>query len=69
MELYIGILIGLVISSIFFWNPWTANGTLRIDHSNPEKDTYRFEINDLDKLSKKKKIIVRIDHHANLSQK
>ena len=69
MDLCVGILIGLVISSMFFWNPWTTKGTLRIDHSNPEKDTYRFEINDLDRLSKKKKIIVRIDHHANLSQK
>ena len=46
----------------------TARGTLRIDHSNPEKDVYRFEIDDLDKLSKKKYVELKIDHNANLSQ-
>lgn len=45
------------------------HGTLRIDHSNPEKDVYRFEINDLDSLDKKKRIVLKIDHHADLSQK
>lgn len=45
------------------------HGTLRIDHSNPEKDVYRFEINNLDSLDKKKRIVLKIDHHADLSQK
>ena len=45
------------------------HGTLKIDHSNPEKDVYRFEINDLDSLDKKKRIVLKIDHHADLSQK
>lgn len=45
------------------------HGTLRIDHSNPEKDIYRFEINNLDSLDKKKRIVLKIDHHADLSQK
>lgn len=44
-------------------------GTLRIDHSNPEKDTYRFEINNLDALSNKKRIVLKIDNNADLSQK
>lgn len=46
-----------------------ASGVLRIDHSDPEKDTYRFEITDLGSLDKKKKIVLKIDHHADLSQK
>ena len=44
-------------------------GTLRIDHSNPEKDVYRFDIDDLDSLAKKKRIILLVDNNADLSQK
>lgn len=47
----------------------TTYGTLRIDHSNPDKDTYRIEIDNLDQLSKKKRVELKIDNHANLSQK
>ena len=43
-------------------------GTLRIDHSNPEKDVYRFEIDDIDSLSRKKRIVLKVDDHAVLSQ-
>lgn len=68
MSFLLGVIVGLIVASIFVWNLWTASGTLRVDHSNPEKDLYRFEIDDLDKLDKKKKIILKIDHHANLSQ-
>ena len=46
-----------------------VDGTLRIDHSNPEKDVYRFDIDDLDSLCKKKRIIIRVDNRADLSQK
>ena len=45
-----------------------AHGTLRIDHSNPEKDIYRLEINNLDQLNKKYYIELKIDHNADLSQ-
>lgn len=61
----IGILIGVIVGLLY---PHKSSGVLRIDHSNPEKDIYRFEINDLDYLNKKKKIVLKIDHHANLSQ-
>lgn len=43
-------------------------GTLRIDHSDPVKDLYRFEIDDLDKLNKKSMIVLKIDHDAHFSQ-
>ena len=46
----------------------SARGTLRIDHSNPEKDVYLIEINDLDALSRKKKVILDVDNRAILSQ-
>lgn len=46
----------------------SARGILRIDHSNPEKDVYRIEIDDLDALSRKKKVILDVDNSAILSQ-
>lgn len=43
-------------------------GTLMIDHSDPEKDRYLFDLGDnLDKLSKKKRIILKVDNNADLS--
>ena len=45
-----------------------ASGTLRIDQSNPEKDIYRIDIDDLDNLAKKKRIILKVDPNADLSQ-
>ena len=48
--------------------PRKSIGVLRIDHSNPEKDIYRFELDSLDNLSRKKKIVLRVDNHADLSQ-
>ena len=47
----------------------SVHGTLRIDHSDPNKDIYRLDLNDLDVLTRKKRVILDIDHHANLSQK
>lgn len=44
-----------------------AHGTLRIDHSDPEKDVYRLELGDLDKLNGKSYVELKIDHHAELS--
>lgn len=46
----------------------SETGVLRIDHSNPEKDLYKIEIDNLDKLAKKKYLILTIDNHADLSQ-
>ena len=35
-------------------------GVLTIDSSNPEKDVYRFDVYDLDKLSKKKYVLLKV---------
>lgn len=43
-------------------------GTLRIDRISSENDLYRFEIDDLNKLSEKKYIILKVDPNADLSQ-
>lgn len=63
----IGVLVGTIIASILLSNR-SGSGVLKIDHSDPEKDVYRFEINDLDSLNKKKEIVLKIDHNADLSQ-
>lgn len=44
-------------------------GILRIDRTNPQKDVYRFDIEDLDKIYKKKYVWLKIDKNADLSQK
>ena len=63
-----GLFIGIALTGLYFLIRSTS-GTLRIDHTNPEKDVYRFEIDDLDSINKKKRIELKIDHNANLSQK
>ena len=71
MEWFWGFVAGVIVEAIIstiFNIARTARSTLQIDHSNPEKDVYRFEIDDLDKLSKKKYVELKIDHNANLSQ-
>lgn len=63
----IGVAIGSIISNIIFFSR-AASGTLKIDHTNPEKDRYKLVIDDLDLLDKKKKFILKIDNNADLSQ-
>lgn len=68
----IGIVVGGVVAgvlSVIFHRIRTSAGTLKIDHSNPEKDIYRLDISDLDKLSSKKRVMLKVDNHADLSQK
>lgn len=65
--LLIGIFAGSLITSIIFFIK-SSSGTLKIDRSNPQKDVYRFEIKDLDRLNKKKYVRLKIDNNADLSQ-
>lgn len=65
----IGLLVGSIVSNIIFFIRYQTVGTLRIDHSDPAKDVYRIEIDDLDGLSKKKHVILKVDNNADLSQK
>lgn len=64
--LIFGIACSIVTGVFCMWI--RTDGTLKIDHTNPEKDVYRFEINDLDKLKGKTYITLKIDHNAKLSQ-
>ena len=64
----LGVLIGSIISNVAFYIR-TASGVLKVDHSNPEKDVYRIEINEFDAFDYKKRILLKVDHNADLSQK
>ena len=65
----IGLVVGSIVSNIIFFIRYRTVGTLRIDHSDPVKDVYRIEIDDLDGLIKKKHVILKVDNNADLSQK
>lgn len=59
-----GMIAGIVLTYIFN----KPVGTLMIDHSNPVKDLYRFNIENLDGLAQKKRIVLKVDNHADLSR-
>ena len=64
----IGAIVGMVLASIIHLACNTV-GTLRIDHTSSEKDIYRIEIDDLDSLNDRSRIVLKIDHDADLSHK
>ena len=64
--LWLGMITGS-IAKVIEYRAFKTAGTLRIDHSNPEKDLYRFDIDDLDSLTKKKRIMLKVDSNADLS--
>ena len=68
----LGLISGIVCGSlaISLWYDYKKPyGTLRIDHSNPSKDIYRFEIDDFEDLHNRDRIILDVDNKADLSQK
>lgn len=68
MEFWIGVLTTSVACIIYRWvcNMIFTEGTIMIDRSNPEKDVYRIVLRDLN--FKKKRVILKIDRNAHLSQ-
>lgn len=69
MEYFIfvlGLVIGGVIVRILHIRN-TAVGVLLIDHSNPEKDIYQINIENLDALSKKKQVVLKVNNSAKLN--
>ncbi len=64
----IGVAVGSSVTNLIFYLR-SGFGVLRIDHSNPDKDVYRLEIDKIDDISKKKRVVLKVDNHADLSQK
>ena len=69
------IIIGLtlfVAGAIFYrfiWLRISNAGTLLIDRSNPEKDIFRFDVDNFDNLNKKRWVVLRVNGRANLTRK
>lgn len=57
--LYLAIIALLVIINIE--HRIKHDGVLKIDISNPDKEVYRFEVNEIDKLKNKKRITLKVD--------
>ena len=62
----VGIIVGMVLASLIYLVCNTV-GTLKIDHTNSEKDIYRIEINDLEELNHRARVVLKVDHDADLS--
>lgn len=71
MEIVISLLVMFLVSYcvVRIWMRIFTEGTLRVDRSNPQKDVYRLEIDDLEAISRRSRIIIKIDNKADLSQK
>ena len=64
-------LVGAIVGVLITWIMYrlkTIHGILKIDTSNIEQDIYRICIDDLDNLSKKKRVVLKVDPNATLSQ-
>lgn len=59
--LIVGIFLGIIMNKLIN-KKRTANGTLKIDYSDPERDLFRLELNyEPDELATKKKVILNVD--------
>ena len=56
---FVGLLIGIIIGALLA-NSKTVIGSLIIDDTNENTDIYRIEINDLDVIPKKKRILLKV---------
>lgn len=63
-----GVCIGVIIGYVGY-NIKASNGKLVIDKTNPNKDLYRFEINDLDHLDNMKWVRLRISKCKDVNNK
>ena len=71
MDFIIGLAL-FVAGAIFYrfiWLRLRKAGTLLIDRSNPEKDIFRFDVDNFDNLNKKKWVVLRVHGTANLTRK
>lgn len=65
VDAFLGAILGVSTAS---YNRSGKDGTLQIDTSNPEKDTYRINVNDLYHLKNKSTITLNVDPNARLKE-
>lgn len=61
----LGILVGIIMTRLIL-QVSSAKAVLRIDHSNPEKDIYRLDLDNVCSMNKKT-LLLKIDHRANFN--
>ena len=61
----LGIIIGSIMTRLIL-QVSSAKAVLRIDHSNPEKDIYRLDLDNVCSMNKKT-LLLKIDHRANFT--
>lgn len=64
----VGVLGGSIATNLWFYLK-SASGTLLIDRSNELKDVYRIELDTIDDLSTKHRVVLKVDSNADLSSK
>ena len=71
LDFWIHVLCTIVAMNLYkyLYLKFFTNGTLRIDHSDPDAGLYHITIKDIDTVSKKKRIVLKVDSNAKLSQK
>lgn len=67
-EVFSGLAAGMTVMGMLWAVSNRKSGTLRIDRSDPNKDRYLIELDDLENLAKKKRVVLVVDPNANLSQ-
>ena len=65
--LWFGILIGITINLVI--NIKHSHGVLKIDKSDPDKDSYLFEIDDLDSIEKTDWIRLKVVKNERVSRR
>lgn len=65
----IGFLVGCVITSIIFCIQHPVLGRIEVDEKNPEDVKWRFVLTKEVDFSKQKRILLKVDNNADLSQK
>ena len=61
----LGIVVGIIMTRLIL-QVSSAKAVLRIDHSNPEKDIYRLDLDNVCSMNKKT-LLLKIDHRANFT--
>lgn len=68
LTLTLGLVVGAAVATIFDRVRW-GSGILKIDRSNPDAPKYRFEVDKLENLDKRKGFLLKVENNADLSQK
>lgn len=64
----ISMIIGAIVGCMLM-KAYLTKGVLQIDKNDPERDVYRLCIDELESLDRKKYVMLKVDKHANVTQK